>query len=115
MESVLRGLNWKICLIYIDDIIIFSKSFEEHLAHMDLVFMRLQEAKIKLKASKCHFAYLEVTYLGHIVSCNGIQPDPDKVSAVQDFPIPRKVKDVRSFFSLANYYIQWTATLSKHF
>ena len=82
MESVLCGLNWKICLIYIDDIIIFSKSFEEHLTHMDLVFMRLQEAKIKLKASKCHFAYPQVTYLGHIVSCNGIQPDPDKVSAV---------------------------------
>ena len=80
MESVLRGLNWKICLIYIDDIIIFSKSFEEHLAHIDLVFTRLRAANIKLKASKCHFAYPQVTYLRHIVSRHGIQPDPDKVS-----------------------------------
>ena len=97
MESALRGLNWKICLIYIDDIIIFSKSFEDHLPDMDLVFMRLQDANIKLEASKCHFAYPQITYLGHIVSRNGIQPDPDKVSAVRDFPIPRKVKNVRSF------------------
>ncbi len=104
MESVLRGLNWKICLIYIDDIIIFSKSFEEHLAHIDLVFARLRAANIKLKASKCHFAYPQVTYLGHIVSRHGIQPDPDKVSAVREFPIPKKVKDVRSFLGLANYY-----------
>ena len=90
MESVLRSLNWKICLIYIDDIIIFSKSFEEHLAHMDLVFTRLREANIKLKVSKCHFANPEVIYLGHIVSRNGIQPDPDKVSAVREFPIPQE-------------------------
>ena len=71
---------------------------------MDLVFMHLREANIKLKASKCHFAYPQVTYLGHIVSRNGIQPDPDKVSAVRDFPIPRNVKDVHSFLGLANYY-----------
>ena len=62
--------------------------------------MRLREANIKLKASKCHFAYPQVTYLGHIVSRNGIRPDPDKVSAVREFLIPKKVKDVRSFLGL---------------
>ena len=104
MESVLRGLNWQICLIYIDDIIIFSKTFQEHLAHLDLVFSRLRAANIKLKASKCHFAQPKVTYLGHIVSRNGIQQDPNKISALKDFPIPKKVKDGRSFLGLANYY-----------
>ena len=92
MESVLRSLNWKICLIYIGDIIIFSKSFEEHLAHMDLVFTRLREANIKLKVSECHFAYPQVTYLGHIVSRNGIQPDPVKSVLCGNFQSPRKLK-----------------------
>jgi hypothetical protein len=63
MECVLRGLNWQICLIYIDDIIIFSKTFEEHLQHLNLVFSRLRAANIKLKPSKCHFAYSKVNYL----------------------------------------------------
>ena len=73
-------------------ILFFSKSWEEHLAHMDLVFMCLREANIKLKATKCHFAYPRVTYLGHIVSRKGIQPDLDKVSPVRDFPILKKVR-----------------------
>ena len=68
-------------------------------------FHALQEANIKLKVSKCHFAYPQVTYLGHIVSHKGIQPDLDKVSAVRDFPIPiKEVKDVRRLMWLANYY-----------
>ncbi len=113
MESVLRGLNWQICLIYIDDIIIFSKTFPEHLEHLDLVFSCLRAVNIKLKASKCHFAYPQVTYLGHIVSRNGIQPDPDKISAVKDFPVPKKVKDVRSFLGLANYYRRFIHNFAK--
>ena len=113
MECVLRGLNWQICLIYIDDIIIFSKTFEEHLQHLHLVFSRLRQANIKLKLSKCHFAYPKVTYLGHIVSRLGTQPDPDKISAVQNFPVPKKLKDLRSFLGLANYYRRFVKDFSK--
>ena len=104
MECVLRGLNWQICLIYTDDIITFSKTFEEHLQHLHLVFSCLRQANIKLKPSKCHFAYPKVTYLGHIVSRLGIQSYPDKISAVQNFPVPKKLKDLRSFLGLAKYY-----------
>ena len=113
MEHVLRGLNWKICLIYIDDIIIFSRSFDDHMANLHLVFSRLRDAHIKLKASKCHFAFSKISYLGHIVSRDGIQPNPDKISAVQDFPIPKRVKDVRSFLGLANYYRRFIEHFSK--
>ena len=113
MKSILRGLNWKICLIHIDDIIVFSKTFKEHLLHLDLVFSRLREANIKLKPSKCSFAQSQVTYLGHIVWQSGIKPDSEKISAVKDFPTPRTVKDIRSFLGLANYYRHFIKDFAK--
>ena len=76
MEHVLRGLNWKICLIYINDIILFSRSFEDHMAHLHLVFTCLRDANIKLKAPKCHFAFSKINYLGHMVSRDGIDLIP---------------------------------------
>lgn len=104
MEHVLRGLNWQTCLIYIDDIIIYSRNFDEHLRHLEDVFLRLRKANIRFKPSKCFFAQDNVEYLGHIVSRDGIRPNPDKVSVVTDFPVPKNTKGVRSFLGLANYY-----------
>ena len=68
------------------------------------VFTRLRNANIRLKPTKCSFACSEVEYLGHVVSRDGIRPDPSKIKAVEEFPIPRCTKDVRSFLCLANYY-----------
>ena len=104
MEIVLRGLTWKICLIYIDDIIVFSKTFEEHLQHLELVFQRLREANIKLKPSKCHFGKSEVRFLGHVVSKDGGLPDPEKIKVVKEFPIPKNARELKSFLGLAQYY-----------
>ena len=104
MESVLRGLNWKTCLIYLDDIVIFSPTFEDHLQHISQVFDRLREANLKLKPKKCHFACPQVNYLGHIVSANGIAADPKKLEVVKNFPIPTNIKELRSFLGLTNYY-----------
>ena len=104
MSRVLHGLEWKVCLIYIDDIIVFSKTFDEHLSRLSLVFNRLREANLKLKPSKCHFARRSVKFLGFLVSSEGVSPDPDKLAVVKSFPIPRNVKDVRSFLGLCNYY-----------
>jgi predicted aspartyl protease len=104
MERVLSGLTWKTCLVYLDDIIIFSRTFENHLANLREVFERLKEAHLKLSPKKCHFFKTKVKFLGHIVSDEGVSTDPSKIKAVKDWPIPRNVKEVRSFLGLTSYY-----------
>ena len=78
IERAIGELNLKDCLIYLDDIIIFSESFDQHLERLEAVFKRLHEHNLKVKASKCEFFMSEVTYLGHVVSEEGIKTDPDK-------------------------------------
>ena len=104
MECVLRGLTWQIALIYLDDVLVYSRTFEEHLQHLRLVFDRFREAGLKLKPSKCHFGRTKVNYLGHVITPEGILPDPAKVKVVQEYPVPKTVKDVRAFMGLTNYY-----------
>jgi len=113
MECVLRGLNWQIALIYLDDVLVFSRTFEEHLQHLRLVFDRFREAGLKLKPNKCHFGQSKVNYLGHVITSEGLQPDPDKIKVVQEYPIPRTVKDVRAFMGLANYYRKFVKDFAK--
>ena len=104
MECVLRGLTWQIALIYLDDVLVYSRTFEEHLHHLRLVFDRFRAAGLKLKPSKCHFGQRQVKYLGHVITSEGIQPDPEKIKVVQEYPVPKSVKDVRAFMGLTNYY-----------
>ncbi|KAL9979865.1 hypothetical protein ACROYT_G017589 [Oculina patagonica] len=104
MGHILRGLEYRFALIYIDDIIIFSKSVEEHLAHLEEVFRRLREANVKLNPKKCSFVKQRVEYLGHVVTPDGVQPNPEKVRVVRDFPVPKNLKELRAFMGLANYY-----------
>lgn len=82
MECVLRGLTWQIALIYLDDVLVYSRKFKEHLQHLHLVFDRFREAGLKLKPSKCHFGQTKVNYLGHVITPEGLQPDPAKVKVV---------------------------------
>lgn len=104
MEIVLAGLNWQICLIYLDDIIIHGRTFESMLSNLDSVLGKLQEAGLKLKPRKCQLFKREVEYLGHIISASGIRTDPKKVQAVRDWPTPKDVHDVRAFIGLCSYY-----------
>lgn len=104
MERVLSGLSWKTCLVYLDDIIVFAKSFEEQLERLDEVFTRLHEAGLKLSPKKCTLFQEDVDFLGHNVSRNGISTDPKKVAAVKEWPVPKNVKDVRSFLGICSYY-----------
>jgi hypothetical protein len=103
MEQVLTGLTWKTCLVYLDDIIIFSNSFEKHMQNLREVFQRLKEANLKLSPKKCNFLKKEVKFLGHIVSESGVSTDPSKIQAVRDWPIPKSIKEVRSFLGLTSY------------
>ena len=104
METVLAGLNWQICLIYLDDIIVHGESFEAMLTNLDRVLSKLQEAGLKLKPRKCQLFKKEVEYLGHIVSASGIKTDPKKIQAVRDWPEPNNVTELRSFIGLCSYY-----------
>jgi hypothetical protein len=100
-------------VVYLDDINIYSKSFEEHLEHLEIVFERLKQAGLKLGKDKCSFRKTQLEFLGHIVGRDGLQPDPRKVEKVRDWPTPRTVKDVHSFLGLASYYRQFMKDFSK--
>ena len=76
MELILRGLPWHICMVYLDDILIYSRSFEDHLANLEEVLTRVQTAGLRLNPSKCHFARDHVVFLGHVVSRQGLQTGP---------------------------------------
>ena len=113
MSQVLRGMTWKQCLIYLDDILVFSESFEAHIKHLDQIFAKLREANLKLKPDKCDFAAKELHYLGHIISKNGIRTNPKKTEAVSTFPVPKSQKDVRSFLGMCNYYRKFVKDYAK--
>ncbi len=104
MEIVLAGLQWQICLIYLDDVIIFSDDFETHVGRIQEVLERMREANLKLKPKKCSLFKSEVKFLGHVLSEEGVLPDPDNVKRLAEWPTPRRVKDVRAFLGLGNYY-----------
>ena len=88
MDRILAGFHWETCLFYLDDIIVFSSTWEEHLARLREVFERLRHAKLKLGAAKCTFAAKEVSYLGHRVTEEGLLPDPLLLAAIRDIPPP---------------------------
>ncbi len=100
----MSGLQWEILLIYLDDIIVFGKTVPEMIERLRVVFSRLRQAGLKLKPSKCHLFKESVTYLGHIVTTEGVATDPKKIQTIRDWPVPKSVKDVRSFLGLASYY-----------
>ncbi len=104
MDSVLAGLQWSSCLVYVDDVIIPGKTFEEHLCNLGNVLGRLRTANLKLQPAKCALVRKKVEFLGHIVSAEGIAPDPKKISKVATWPIPTCKRDVQQFLGLANYY-----------
>ena len=113
MESCLGDLHLNWCIIYLDDIIVFSKTLKEHIKRLRGVFSKLVQAGLKLKPKKCKFFKSRISYLGHIVSSSGIETDPRKVEAVKTWAIPKTVTDVRSFLGFTNYYRRFIKDYAK--
>ena len=117
MEVAMRGLQWTSCLVYLDDIVVFSRDFKGHLQRLGEVLGRLEAAGLKVKPSKCRLVRGEVAFLGHVVNAEGISTDPSKVEAVRGWPTPgTSLTEVRSFLGLAGYYRSFVpefATIAK--
>jgi len=107
------GLTYDICLVYLDDILVFSKTFEEHCDRLSTIFDRLERYTLKLKPTKCHLFQRKVKFLGHVVSEAGIECDPDKVAAIATWPTPTNVSEVRTFCGLASYYRTFVQDFAK--
>ena len=112
MSVVLQGYS-NFATAYLDDIMIFSATLEEHLEHLRMVFERLREHQLKLKLKYCSFLKGETNYLGFVISEDGIQPDQKKVEAIRTLPAPTCVREVRSFIGMCSYYRRFIPNFSK--
>lgn len=113
IHHVLAGLVDVTCIVYLDDILVFSDTEEQHEAHVREVLDRLRQAKLYLKISKCEWHTQRTEFLGYIVSPNGISIDPERAKTAQDWPEPRTVRDIRVFLGFMNYYRRFIANFSR--
>lgn len=115
MECCLGDLNFRTCLIYLDDVIVFAKSFPEMLQRLEEVFQRLGEYGLKLKMSKCKLFQRKLTYLGHVVSAAGVEPDPEKTKALEDWRLtpPKNSRQLQTFLGFAGYYRSFVKNFAK--
>lgn len=104
MQQIFNDAVFQTLLVYLDDIVIYSETVDEHLERLDFVFTRLQEHGLKLSPKKCHFFKQEISYLGYVVSAEGVFTSPEKIWVVRECPRPQSVKDLRSFLGFSSYY-----------
>ena len=108
MQQVLAGLNpvegLDFVVVYLDDVLVFSETLQDHMSHLRAVLGRVTEAGLKLKPEKCHFVRQEVNYLGHVSTPEGLLPNPKLVDAVKDFAVPTNLPEIQQFLGLASYY-----------
>ena len=113
MNEVLSDLIGNCIMVYIDDVIIYSKNLEDHWRHLEMVFERLNKAGMRLKPSKCHFLKKEVLYLGHIITTEGSYPDPEKVKVIYQLEPPKTVREVRAFLGMTGFYRRYIKQFSE--
>lgn len=104
MNDVLREEIGRICVVYLDDIIIYSKSFDQHIQDVRQILQRIEQAVLQIKLKKCKFFRQRIPFLGHIISEQGIQTDPEKVQAMQELTKPTSLRDVQAIMGLFQYY-----------
>lgn len=113
LDSIIGPDLANIALVYLDDVVVLGRTFDEHLSNLHIVFSRLQEAGLQLQPAKCQFAKQSIKYLGHVVSASGIQTDPEKVAAISQISPPKSVKDVRSFLGAASWYRKFVPNFAR--
>ncbi|KAI5752219.1 hypothetical protein M8J77_014983 [Diaphorina citri] len=104
MDNVLRGLIGTKCVVYMDDILVYSTSLQEHIVNLKAVLDRLRSFNLKIQIDKTNFLCKEVAFLGHLVTPSGVKPNPDKINAVKNYPIPKNTKQLKGFLGLLGYY-----------
>lgn len=104
MDNVLRGLQNEICLVYLDDIIVFSTSLQEHIINLGKVFQKLRESNFKIQMDKSEFLKLETEFLGHVICKEGVKPNPNKIKAIEKYPLPKTPTEIKRFLGLLGYY-----------
>eukprot|EP00253_Pinus_taeda_P010063 PITA_10063 len=113
MNEVLKEFIGKFVIVYLDDILVYSRSKEEHLRHLNYVLQKLQQEKLLLNPKKCLFIKEELVYLGFVISAEGLKMDPKKIKAIVEWPSPKSVFEVRSFHGLASFYRKFIKNFSK--
>ena len=104
MDLLLAGIQWNSCLVYLDDIIVLGKTFEDHLKHLTQVFQRSREANLKLQIKKCNLCKQWVQFLWHVDSSEDVAADPAKIEKVVNWPVPTNKSKVQQFLGLVSYY-----------
>lgn len=114
MERIFGDQRFHSLLLYLDDVVVFSSTFQQHLERLELVLGRLTQQGLKLKLEKFHFFQLEVKFLGHVISASGVATDPEKISAVRDWKTPSSVTELRSFLGFASYYRRFVEGFARY-
>jgi hypothetical protein len=112
MNEVLKEFIGKFVIVYLDDILIYSKSTDEHLKHLAIVMKKLQQEKLLINMKKSSFMKTKLIYLGFVISANELRMDPEKVEVIKNWPSPRNVFEVRSFHGLASFYRKFIKNFS---
>lgn len=112
MDRILSQLKWTSCIVHLDDVLVFGRTFTEHHERLTAVLTAIESAGLRLNPSKCSFAKREVTFLGHVVEPTGIRPDPEKLRAIEDLHEPTTVPNVRSVLGLFSYYRRFVPNFS---
>lgn len=113
MDNILQGIQNEKCLVYLDDIIIFSVSLQEHVENLKSVFDRLRKYNFKIQLDKSEFLQREVAFLGHIITPEGVRPNPDKIHAIKNYPLPKSETEIKQFLGLLGYYRKFIRDFAK--
>lgn len=113
MDNVLKDLQNTVCLVYLDDIIVFSTSLQEHIINLEKVFLKLRESNFKIQMDKSEFLKLETEFLGHVIGRDGVKPNPNKIEAIKRYPLPKTPTEIKRFLGLLGYYRKFIPDFAK--